>query len=185
MRAYELSELDLVLRTVNGSTTTVATLGGYQAFGPSRYMSYGNGLWRSRNFDTDMRLAGISTNGSAGPLQSLTYGFDAADRITAITNGVDAGLTQQYQYDGASRLTNASLAGGNVASFGYDAVGNRVSAGNTSPSSSTGYSYQAGSNRLLQSVTGGVTRSYTTNATGEITAFISGAGIANTLAYCS
>ena len=96
---------------------------------------------------------------------------------------MDAGLTQQYQYDGASRLTHAALAGGNVASFGYDAVGNRVSAGNTSPSSSTGYSYQAGSNRLLQSVTGGVTRSYTTNATGEITAFISGVDVANALGY--
>jgi YD repeat-containing protein len=63
-----------------------------------------------------------------------------------------------------------------VASFGYDAVGNRVSAGNTSPSSSTGYTYAAGSNRLLQSVTGGLTRSYTTNATGEITAFTNSAG---------
>ncbi len=181
--AYAAGNLSAITATVNGATTTVATLDGYQAFGPSRYMSYGNGLWRSRNFDTDRRLAGISTNGSAGPLQSLTYGFDAADRITAITNGVDAGLTQQYQYDGASRLTNATLAGGNVASFGYDAVGNRVSAGNTSPSSSTGYSYQAGSNRLLQTVTGGLTRSYTTNTTGEITAFISGVDVANALAY--
>jgi RHS repeat-associated protein len=70
-----------------------------------------------------------------------------------------------------------------VASFGYDAVGNRVSAGNTSPSSSTGYTYAAGSNRLLQSVTGGLTRSYTTNANGEITAFTNSAGIANTLGY--
>ena len=55
---------------------------------------------------------------------------------------MDAAQTQQYQYDGASRLTQAALAGGNVASFGYDLVGNRVSAGNTSPSSATGYAYQ-------------------------------------------
>ncbi len=55
----------------------------------------------------------------------------ALDRITAITDGVDAAQTQQYQYDALSRLVRSEHAGGNVASDGYDAVGNRVSLGNT------------------------------------------------------
>ena len=53
-------------------------------------MSYGNGLWRTTNYDTDGRITGISTSHGV-PIQSLTYGFDANDLITAITRGVDAG----------------------------------------------------------------------------------------------
>ena len=96
---------------------------------------------------------------------------------------MDAAQTQQYQYDGLSRLTRAELAGGNVATFGYDAVGNRSSQGNTNPASSTASSYASTSNRLTQSVTGGLTRSYTTSPNGDITAFTNAAGVANALAY--
>jgi len=179
---YADGHLATITATVNGATTTVATLGGYQAFGPSQSLLYGNGLRRNSNYDTDGRLTGLSTS-DALPLQSLTYGFDTADRITAITNGVDANLTQQYQYDSLSRLTSATLAGGNSATYGFDAVGNRSSAGNTSPANSTAYSYASSSNRLLQSTTSGATRSYTTNANGDITAYTDAAGMTHTLAY--
>ncbi|WP_431835388.1 RHS repeat domain-containing protein, partial [Enterobacter ludwigii] len=117
------------------------------------------------------------------PIQSLTYGFDANGRIAAMTNGIDAGQTQQYQYDGLSRLPRAALAGDNIATYGYDAVGNRSNAGNTSPANSTSYSYASTSNRLLQSTTSGLTRTYATNANGDITAFTNAAGQANTLGY--
>jgi RHS repeat-associated protein len=179
---YADGHLATITATVNGVTTTVASLAGYQAFGPPLYLQYGNGLWRQRNYDSDGRLTGISTRDTL-PLQSLTYGHDTADRITAITNGVDADQSQQYQYDPISRLTQAALAGGNVATFGYDAVGNRSNAGNTSPANSTSYSYASTSNRLLQSSTSGLTRTYTTNANGDITAFTNAAGQANTLGY--
>ena len=171
-----------ITATVNGTTTTVASFAGYQAFGPAASLLYGNGLWNNTNYDTDGRITGISTSNTV-PLQSLTYGFDAADRITAITKGTDAALTQQYQYDALSRLTRAELAGGNIATYGYDATGNRTSQGNTNPASSTAYSIASTSNRLLQTTTGGTTRSYTTNANGDITAFTDAAGTSHTLAY--
>ncbi|MBZ0072253.1 MAG: DUF6531 domain-containing protein [Gammaproteobacteria bacterium] len=179
---YADGHLATITATVGGVTTTVATLDGYQAFGPPLYLLYGNGLWRQSNYDSDGRLTGISTRDTL-PLQSLTYGFDSADRITAITNGVDADQSQQYQYDALSRLTQAALAGGNVATYGYDAVGNRSNAGNTSPANTTAYSYASTSNRLLQSSTSGLTRSYTINANGDITAFTNAAGQVNTLGY--
>ena len=80
-------------------------------------------------------------------------------------------------------MTRAELAGGNIATFGYDAVGNRTTSGNTSPANSTGYTTASTSNRLTQAVTGGLTRTFTHNANGDITAFTNGAGIANTLVY--
>lgn len=96
---------------------------------------------------------------------------------------MDAAQTQHYQYDGASRLIQAALAGGNAASFGYDAVSNRINLSNTSPASSTAYSIAAGSNRMTQSTTAGVTRNFTYNPVGDITAFTNSAGIANALGY--
>jgi YD repeat-containing protein len=41
----------------------------------------------------------------------------ALGRITAITDGVDAAQTQQFQYDALSRLVRSEHAAGNVASY--------------------------------------------------------------------
>ena len=177
------SQLLAITATVNGTTTTVAQPSGYLLFGPPVYLEYGNGLLRQVNYDTYLHVAGISTKNGNTPIQSLTYGFDPNLRITAITDGVTAGQTQQYQYDDLSRLTRAELAGGNVATFGYDAVGNRTTMANSSPVSTTSYTLAGTSNRLTQAVTGGLTRTFTHDTNGNITGFANSAGIANTLAY--
>lgn len=178
---YAGGHLTAITATINGVTSTVANISGYQSFGPATYLSYGNGLWRSVNYDTDRRMTGITTYG--GQIQKLTYGFDAADRITSITNGVDASQSQTFGYDALSRLTSASILNGNVASFGYDAVGNRTASSDTSPASNSVYTTAAGSNRMTQVVTGTLTRPFTHNANGDITAFKSTDGITDTLAY--
>ncbi len=100
-----------------------------------------------------------------------------------ITDGVDAAQTQQYRYDALSRLVRSEHAGGNVASDGYDAVGNRVSLGNTVPVSAGSYTYAPDSNRLLQAAMGGVSRAFTYDANGNVTAYTDAAGIPHTLAY--
>ncbi|MFT4179428.1 MAG: RHS repeat-associated core domain-containing protein [Thermomonas sp.] len=180
---YAAGNLTAITATVNGSTQTIAHIDSYQYLGPPAYMGYGNGLWRTTNYDIDRRVTGISTKHGSTPIQSLTYGFDVADRITAITNGVDANQTQQYQYDALSRLTRAELAGGNIATYGHDAVGNRTSMGNTSPASTTAYTIAGTNNRLTQAVTGSLTRSFTHNPNGDITAFTGTDGVTNTLTY--
>ena len=180
---YTGEYLTAITATVNGTTTTVAAPSGYRVFGPSVYLEYGNGLWRQVNYDEGLHVTGISTKNGSTPIQSLTYLFDPNIRITAITDGVNASQTQQYGYDNLSRLTSANLAGGNAASFGYDAVGNRTSAGNTSPASSTSYTIAGSSNRMTQAVVGGLTRTFTHNTSGDITSFTNSAGVANTLTY--
>ena len=180
---YTGGHLTTITATVSGTTSTVASISGYQAFGPANYLGYGNGLWRFISYDTDRRMVGLSTNAQGGPIQSLTYGYDNADRVTTITNGVDSSLTQNYGYDGLSRLTSAALAGGNTSSFSYDAASNRTSAGNTSPANTTTYTLASTSNRMTQSVTGGLTRTYTHSVNGDITGFTNSAGVANSLVY--
>jgi RHS repeat-associated protein len=179
---YSEGDLAAITTTVNGTTTYVATLSGYQFLGPPVYQSYGNNLWRTTNYDTDGRITGISTSYGT-PIQSLTYGFDTADRITAITDGVDASLTQQYQYDGLSRLKRAEVPGGNIATYGYDAVGNRTSAADTSPASTTGYTIAGTSNRMTQAQTGSLIRPFTYNANGDVTTLAGLSGVTNTLTY--
>ena len=119
------------------------------------------------------------------PDPELTYGFDAADRITGITNGVEPNLSQTYGYDSLPRVIAAANPGGNAATYGYDAVGNRITRSDTVPASATtwAYAYPGSGNRLLQSVEGTLTRTYTTNAVGDITAFTGADGMMNTLTY--
>ncbi|UPG84339.1 hypothetical protein L2Y94_13415 [Luteibacter aegosomatis] len=81
-----------------------------------------NGLTNTLSYDGDGRLTGISVPG----VQSLGFGYDAADRITRITNGRDASLTQTFQYDSVYRLTSATSTA-NSEGFQYDTNGNRTS----------------------------------------------------------
>lgn len=180
--AYGDSGVALVNATLDGTTTNVLSLDGYQFLGPPLYMSYGNGLWRTTNYDTDGRITGISTSHGV-PIQSLTYGFDAADRITAITDGIDAGLTQQFQYDGLSRLKRAEVPGGNIATFAYDAAGNRSSVANTAPAETTTYTIAGTGNRMTQATTGSLVRPFVYNANGDVTSLVGLGGVTNTLAY--
>lgn len=180
--AYGDSGVSLVQATVNGTTANVVGIDGYQFLGPPLYMGYANGLWRTTNYDIDGRITGISTTYSL-PIQSLTYGFDTADRITAITDGVDAGLTQQFQYDGLSRLKRAEVPGGNIATFAYDGVGNRTSVANTSPADVTTYTIAGTNNRMTQAATGSLVRPFAYNANGDVTSLVGLGGVTNTLTY--
>ena len=164
---YAESQVSAVKATFNGSTHAVVSPQNYLTFGPATWIQYGNGLWRQNNYDTDRRLTGISTNGgTGGPLQSLTYGFNANDEITTITNGVTSALTQNYGYDLLSRLTSVTASGANQ-SFTYDKVGNRTS--HTWGGATDTYSIAAASNRLT-AITGPRATTYTINTIGNVTA---------------
>lgn len=166
--AYSRGQLSTVTTTVAGVTKTVASIE-YQAFGPQDWITYGNGLYRRFNYDTDRRLTGISTNlpsGTGGPLQSLTYGYDPNDNITAVTNGVNASLTQTYAYDELSRLTSVTASNANQ-SLVYDAVGNRSS--HTWGGLTDGYSTATTNNRL-NAITGPRAKTFAISTNGNVTA---------------
>ncbi len=116
---------NLVSMTLNGSSTLISDVE-YQPFGPATSWTYGNDLKRGFNYDTDGRIAGVSTGTTSTVIQSLTYGYNANNLITKITNGANASLTQAYEYDELSRLTKVTATNANE-TFGYDANGNRIS----------------------------------------------------------
>lgn len=175
--------LTAITATVGGATTTVAQPSGYQAFGPPVYLSYGNGLFRRTNYDADRRVTAISVSGNPAALtQSLTYAFDTANRITDITNGVDAGNTWDFTYDNMSRLIGAQAPGSPVGNFGYDLIGNRTSRG-VGGVQDTNLNYPTTSSRLQSYVTSTLTRNFGYNPNGDTTSMTGTDGVANTFTY--
>ena len=82
-------------------------------------------------YDAAGRRATMTPSGAT----QLSYGFDAADRLTGITQGTSmVGLA----YDAADRRTTLTLANGVTVSYGYDTA-NEL----------TGLTYRDGSNNLL------------------------------------
>jgi RHS repeat-associated protein len=213
--AYSAGRLTAMTATLDGVTRTVANNFTYRPFGPVDGWTYGNGLERRYDFDINGRLFGISS-GTANTLwQSLTYGFNAGDELTAITNGVEAWWSRKFQYDLNGRLAQETLRGsawtydpnGNrrswievgiedsieesavidpgsnrllrystvegTRSYGYDALGNRIT--ETAPGVSKSYTYD-GFNRLRSATVDGVMSLYTVNALDQRIGKTTGAG---------
>lgn len=168
---YGNGRLRSMTATIGGVARTVATGIDYMPFGPATGWTYGNGLERRNNYDLDGRLAGISTRSGSSVLQSLTYGFDANDLITGITNGVNAGLTQGFEYDALGRLTDVNATNAGQA-FAYDANGNRTA--HAWGGATDAYTTASASNRLA-GIGGPRPASFSYDPNGNVTA---GRGIA-------
>lgn len=124
---YANGRLSGVYANVGGTNVNVATNFTYLPFGSTLGWTYGNGIQRNYNYDLDGRVRGISAVGSSGPVQSLTYGYNANDDITQLTNGVVGELTETFGYDELSRLTTEHWPGSNVGyTFSHDPNGNKT-----------------------------------------------------------
>ena len=122
----------------------------YEPFGPARGWTWGNGTTEVRLHNTDGNASQISA------LESWSYGYDNAFRITSASDSSNSALSWAYGYDSLDRVTNASRTG-TTQGFTYDADGNRKT--QTGTISGT-YSVPTGSNRL-NSITGTPARTYT------------------------
>jgi RHS repeat-associated protein len=144
--------------TING--TTLLSSVQYEPFGSARGWTWGNATSEIRLHDTDG-----NPSQTAG-LESVTYGYDNAFRITSATNGSNAALSWTYGYDALDRLTSASKTG-TTQGWTYDANGNRLT--QTGTVSGT-YTISPTSNRLT-SITGTPARTYTYNNAGSALTF--------------
>ncbi len=181
---YTKGNMNVVTATVNGTTSTVMSIGARRPFdGAPTYQTYGNGFAGFINRDASGRLTQIQSAYGGTTALSLQYAYNNADELTGITNGVDASLTQSFGYDALSRLASAGASGSNTAGFGYDAAGNRTTRTDSVPASNTTYTIGTANNQMTQVVTGGLTRTFSHNSNGDITAFTGTDGIANAVSY--
>lgn len=162
--AYLSGQPSSVTVTIGGVIKNVITGIAYEPLGPASAWTYGNGLARSYGRDLGGRLTSQSTKNGTVNLQSLTYGYNANDLVTQITNTLDASLNAGFGYDELSRIASIT-AGGGTAALTYDANGNRLTSGGGAT-----YTIAANSNRMSG-----------TNVLGASTFLLDGAG--NTTSY--
>ena len=67
----------------------------------SGWTSY-NGLTNTIAYDSDLRPTSISVPG----VENLAFSYDAANRLTGITNGMDSTQSETLGYDALGRLTS-------------------------------------------------------------------------------
>ncbi|SFF55182.1 RHS repeat-associated core domain-containing protein [Actinacidiphila alni] len=106
----------------------------YNSVHQPKKITYGTGgPTRSYGYDSEHRLkTDVLTNPQNATESSTTYGYNTNGQITSkdVVGGVGAG-SSTYDYDFAGRLTS-STSGGASTGYGYDADGNRTSAGTVS-----------------------------------------------------
>jgi YD repeat-containing protein len=145
-----------------GQMQTVVQNVQYQPFGGVKSYTLGNGQIYARGFDLDGRIASYNLGA-----QSFAIGYDAASRISFISDAANPANANNYGYDVLDRLTNAVTPGTPYA-YNYDAVGNRTS--KTVGSSTDTYAYASTSNQIA-SITSqsGAVRSFMFDANGSTT----------------
>lgn len=152
---------------LSGLTATIAgtnyqLLGNisYLPFGGIESFKFGNNLTRTLSFDQSYRLQRIYTPN----VQDLTYSYNNAGLVSAISNAVQPSFSQTLSYDAARRLTNETRNAGS-ASYSYDTAGNRTT--QTIDGVTRSYSYVAG-NKLSYYTQNNQTYSYQYDANGNI-----------------
>jgi RHS repeat-associated protein len=115
-----------------GTTNPLLSAVSREPFGPVSGLTFGNEIVEQRTFDADYRPLKIASS-----VQNQTYGYDAANDVLSITDGISSGNSQTLTYDGLDRLVSASGSYGAFA-YGYDANGNRTSETSTAVSDGLG-----------------------------------------------
>jgi RHS repeat-associated protein len=110
--------------------TNLATSVTHMPFGPVASLTWGNGVTDVRTFDLDYRMTSITDHGTAN-IQYLSYGYDADNNPTTITDIVTGGNTQTLTYDLIDRLKSATGVYGTISSITYDSNSNRLTYGAT------------------------------------------------------
>ena len=158
----------VIYPTGSGSHQSVGSVGHYP-FGALHAVSFHNGVYENYALDADYRMTSVTdspTSGGSPTIRNTSYGYDASDNVTTLTDNIVSANSQTLGYDVLNRLTSAS---GNYGSLDwtYDKVGNVLTG--TAGLLTTTYGYSSGSNRLASMTAGGVMTTVSTNANGNIT----------------
>jgi YD repeat-containing protein len=160
---------------VNGAI--VLSAAEYEPFGPIRKWRWGNDTIGTPNIhvrqhDKDYRLTKIASTlptNSSGSIFDSTVAWDKADRVESVTYAASSALNlTDAGYDALDRLVSIKQ-GATTWGYTYDGVGNRLTASTTGSTSTTlNYPSPLTSHRL-QSLSGGVTRTFTYDNVGNVT----------------
>jgi RHS repeat-associated protein len=118
------NQYDVLNRLTNrGSVNGYQASFRYNAAGQRTNMTDVSGT-TSYSYDNRDRLTNKLVSWAGGPSVSLNYRFDGKGTLTNLWSSTSGGVTNVYQYDALSRLTNVLAGGSAAAVYGFDAVGN-------------------------------------------------------------
>jgi YD repeat-containing protein len=142
---YEYDPLNrlVAVRDVAGSTTYSTTYE-YDTAGRLEQVVYPGDATGDYDYNGTNHLTGLSYDLSGEETVSYTYAYDASGNLVG---EVDEGEVYTYTYDEVGRIVTATSDLHGETSFGYDGVGNRLTA--QGPAGGTEFTYDAHS-RLTQ-----------------------------------
>ncbi|MCB2184463.1 MAG: RHS domain-containing protein, partial [Desulfobulbaceae bacterium] len=158
----QAGNITAVKAAINGVERTLAGQIGYQPFGPADSALLGNGLAASRTYNQSYELTAMQDGDKTN--RSLSY--QPGTLIDDITDNLDAGRNQSFDYDALKRLSSAQGIYGTTG-YTYDKIGNRQTA--VMNGDTYGYTYQTASS-ILQDITGPEQTTFSHDAHGNITA---------------
>jgi RHS repeat-associated protein len=151
-----------------------------------------NGVVMEYAYDTASQLTGIAYKTTAGTMGTLTYGYDAAGRVTRMGGSyARTGLPEPMSgatYDAANRLTkrgtamfeydaNGNLTGDGTSTYAWDARGQLESIAGPRPAR---FAYDALGRRIARAA-GGKTTEYLYDGENPVQELVDGAPVSNTL----
>ncbi|MCR9654168.1 RHS repeat-associated core domain-containing protein [Vibrio parahaemolyticus] len=125
-------------------------------FGPVTDLTHGNGLWEERQYDMNYQLESVQVAGA----MHRSYLYTANSNVDSITDLMDSGYSQTFNYDKLSRLIDAT-GGYGTREYTYNYNGNRTAIYRDGVKDS--YSIVFNSNRLTKTSIGSITYSYDAN----------------------
>ncbi|NUW71974.1 RHS repeat protein [Vibrio mediterranei] len=125
-------------------------------FGPVTDLTHGNGLWEERQYDMNYQLESVQVAGA----MHRSYLYTANSNVDSITDLMDSGYSQIFNYDKLSRLIDAT-GGYGTREYTYNYNGNRTAIYRDGVKDS--YSIVFNSNRLTKTSIGSITYSYDAN----------------------
>jgi RHS repeat-associated protein len=178
---YDVDDANRITRIrlrIGATTTTLVSSISYRPNGPIAAMTYGDTYMQTRTYDTSYRLTGIKDAKTTTVLRNWTYGYNARDNLTAISDLQTTANNETFGYTTREHLSSATGPYGSLG-FTYDGVGNRVTS--VVGTATDTYTYPSTSNRLsgINLATGG-TRAYTYDGAGNVLTDSRGAGYAYT-----
>jgi RHS repeat-associated protein len=149
---------DAASRLVRVEQGAVFAALGYDNGNRRTLLSYSNGASTNYQYDLSSRLLNIAHNGSSGPIESLSYVYDAVGNRTGLTRAGAAAtrLPQSVQASYNSVNEQVQFAG---VTENYDPNGNLISDGTNA--------YQWDARNRLIGITGSVTASFVYDALGR------------------
>lgn len=113
--------------SAGGAAQDLVTQIQYAPFGLPTAWSFGNGLAYERAADLGYRVTAITHGTGASPVLDLSYAYDLADNIETVTNLIDSGRSQAFEYDPLSRLLEATASATyQKREYLHDPLGNRL-----------------------------------------------------------